>query len=143
MGTAGVMEGVLQLLRSGPPPGRESALAALSNLTLNHSCTTEVARAPEALSELVGEMLTGVWGSEGWAPEGLGCLGGWEVAMGLAELCVSERGCRLSLLSLLEHVTVLLVVLVAQDVTRRCCSPWLNPKPLLHKTLLLALAKPY
>jgi hypothetical protein len=59
MGAAGVMDGLLLLLRFGPPPGRESALAALSNLTLNQLCTTELVRAPEALSELVGEMLTG------------------------------------------------------------------------------------
>ena len=59
MGTDGVMDGLLLLLRFGPPPGRESALAALSNLTLNQLCTTELVRAPEALSELVGEMLTG------------------------------------------------------------------------------------
>lgn len=59
MGTTGVMEGLMLLLRSGPPPGRESALAALSNLTLNQRCTSELARAPEALSELVCEMLTG------------------------------------------------------------------------------------
>ena len=38
---------------------RESALAALSNLTLNHRCTAELVAAPEALSELVGEMLNG------------------------------------------------------------------------------------
>ena len=59
MGTAGVMDGLMLLLRFGPPPGRESALAALSNLTLNQRCTSELCRAPEALSELVGEMLTG------------------------------------------------------------------------------------
>jgi hypothetical protein len=59
MGAAGVMDGLLLLLRFGPPSGRESALAALSNLTLNQLCTTELVRAPEALSELVGEMLTG------------------------------------------------------------------------------------
>ena len=57
--TAGVMDGLLLLLRFGPPPGRESALAALSNLTLNQLCSNELVRAPEALSELVGEMLTG------------------------------------------------------------------------------------
>jgi len=59
MSTTGVMDGLLLLLRCGPPPGRESALAALSNLTLNQLCTSQLARAPEALSELVGEMLTG------------------------------------------------------------------------------------
>ena len=59
MSTTGVMDGLQLLLRCGPPPGRESALAALSNLTLNQLCTSQLARAPEALSELVGEMLTG------------------------------------------------------------------------------------
>jgi hypothetical protein len=59
MNAGGAMHGLMQLLRFGPPQGRESALAALSNLTLNHRCTAELAGAPEALSELVGEMLTG------------------------------------------------------------------------------------
>ena len=59
MSTSGVMDGLQVLLRFAPPPGRESALAALSNLTLNRLCTLQLARAPEALSELVGEMLTG------------------------------------------------------------------------------------
>ena len=59
MNTAGVMDGLLQMLHLSPPSGRESALAALSNLTLNQRCTTELVLAPQALSELVSELQTG------------------------------------------------------------------------------------
>ena len=55
----GVVPGLLELLRGDSVRSKESALAALSNITLSGSCTAAVSTSMEALGVLCDELLLG------------------------------------------------------------------------------------
>lgn len=55
----GVVSGLLELLRGDSVRSKESALAALSNITLSGTCTAAVSQSMEALGVLCDELLSG------------------------------------------------------------------------------------